>query len=196
MVRSKTCSFLVMMSFLGWLIPAQQKVSNDLTLKVDESATGPYAGQRSSGCLRVYADGKVIYARWWTGVSITDKETGKKSTPEHTVSKEYRLEDYDVSGLSDFLQSKAVKKLRENFAPPHRPIDYIEGITVQVIGPKGKLKQISTREFYVASLEEKTRYPSALILLMNKIEEIEKVVSDKGKPTEIPPDCRLKPEQR
>jgi hypothetical protein len=56
------------------------------------------------------------------------------------------------------------------------------------------LKQISIREFYVASLEEKTRYPAAVIILMGKIDEIEQEALDKGKPTEPPADCQLNAE--
>ncbi len=97
--------------------------------------------------------------------------------------------------LSDLLESKAIKKLPEKFSPPHQPIDYFEMISVQIIGKDGKSKDISTREYYVASLKEKTRYPSALILLMDKINEIERVSNEKGTPIEIPQDCQLKPEK-
>ena len=96
--------------------------------------------------------------------------------------------------LSNYLESKAVKRLPESFPPPHRPIDYFGNVTVQIIDSKGESKQISTREFYVASLEEKSHYPSALIVLMARIDEIENETNEKGKPVEIPSDCRLKPQ--
>jgi hypothetical protein len=98
--------------------------------------------------------------------------------------------------LSDLLESKALKRLPKKFDPPHRPIDYFERISVQIITTSGKVKQISTREFYVASLDEKARYPGALIVLMDKIDEIEHQANVKGKPIDIPSDCHLKAEER
>ncbi len=151
----------------------------------------------SSSCLRLHADGKILYAAWWnSAATITDQQTGKKSRPEHLVSKEFTLDKFEVSALSDFLHSKAVRKLPEIFGPPHQPIDYVERVIVQITGANGKSKQISTREYFVADLEEKTRYPSALIVLMEQIRELEEQVQDKGKPAETPPDCHLKPPWR
>jgi hypothetical protein len=86
-----------------------------------------------------------------------------------------------------------LKELPDKFAPPRQPVDYFESIKVQIINPNGKERQISTREFYVANLEEKSRYPSALVVLMGKIQEIEYEANEKGKPAEIASDCRLKP---
>jgi len=125
-------------------------------------------------------------------MAVTDKVTGKDSRTEHSTSVMFQLEDTDTWELSSFLESKFLKHLPGEFAPPHRPIDYFETVTVKIINPNGKEKQISTREFYVASLEEKTRYPSALIVLMSKIDEIENEANSKGKPSETPSDCRLK----
>ena len=119
---------------------------------------------------------------------------GRESRPEHKVSVEHQLDEGDEFELSTFLESKAIKRLAERFAPPHPPIDYIESTVVQITLPRVAPKHISTREFHVADLEEKTRYPAALIVLMERINEIEKEASDKGKPTEIPPDCRPKAE--
>jgi len=191
-VRSTLALLLLVLS--GGACSAQDEVPSRLLLKVDETAVGPFGGQKSSSCLRVYADGRTLYAAWWNSAAIiTDKETGKQSRPDKTVSLEHRLTDGDASGLSDFLQSKPVKRLPEVFGPPHRPIDYVETVTAQIFGPKGIKKRVSSRGFYVASLEEKTRYPSALILLMNRIDEIEKEAVEKGHPAAIPSDCQLKP---
>lgn len=183
--------FLVLLSC--WACSAQEKASTKLILKVDEIVSGPFGGQASTSCLRVYSDGKVFSARWWnSAMSVVDKDTGKESRTEHTTSVEHQLEESDVWELSSFLESKTLKRLPEEFAPPHRPIDYFENVTVQIISPNGNEKKISTREFYVADLEEKTRYPSALIVLMDKIDQIENEANTKGKPAEIPSDCRLK----
>jgi hypothetical protein len=174
---------------------AQEKAPAKLLIKVDESVSGPFGGEKSVTCLRVFSDGKVLYARWWnSAVTIVDKATGEKSSPEHTISLEHHLEDTDTWDLSAFLGSKPVRRLSGAFAPPHTPVDYIENVTVHIMSPTGKQRQISTREFYAASLEEKSRYPPALIVLMSKIDEIEKEANDKGTPTEVPTDCALKPQ--
>jgi hypothetical protein len=126
-------------------------------------------------------------------MAIVDK-AGRESRPEHKVSVVHQLDQGDEFELSSFLESKAIKRLAERFAPPHVPIDYFENTVVQITLPRSAPKQISTREFYVADLEEKFRYPATLIVLMDRIDEIEKEASDKGKPTEIPPDCQPKSE--
>jgi hypothetical protein len=161
---------------------------------VDQTVTGPFGGQKASSCLRVYSDGKVFYAsRSNAAMAIVD-EAGHENRPEHKVSVEHQPDEGDEFELSTFLESKAIKRLPERFAPPHPPIDYIENTAIQITLPSGIPKQISTREFYVADLEEKTRYPAALIILMERIDAIEKEASDKGKPTEILPDCQVKTE--
>ena len=126
-------------------------------------------------------------------MAIVD-QAGREYWPEHKVSVEHQLEKGDVFELSTFFQSAAIKRLPDKFAPPHQPIDYFENTSVQITPLNGRPKQISAREFYVARLEEKTRYPAAFIVLMEKIDEIEKQASDKGKPTETPSDCQLKAE--
>ena len=171
---------------------AQEKGPAKLILKVDEQVTGPLGGQRSSSCLRLYSDGTALYASWWNEGIATIDETGKQSHPEHTVSVEHRLDRGDLWELSNFLESKPVNKLATKFPPPHPPVDYIEDISVQFAGKKGVTRQTSTREFYVADLEEKSRYPSALIVLMDRIDQIEREANEKGKPAPIPADCRLK----
>ncbi len=187
-------SALLLVLLSSSVCAAQDKAPARLILKVDAIVSGPFDGQRSSSCTRVYSDGKVLYASWRnSAATVVDKQSGKESRPEQTVSLGYHLEKSDVWELSSFLESKILYKLPEKVAPPHPPIDYFEEVTVQIIGLKGVQKLISTREFYVASLEEKARYPSALIVLMDKIDEIENEVNAKGKPSEIPSDCRLKP---
>ena len=179
--------------FAGCICLAQQKTVSNPILRVDERVSGPFGGQKSSSCLRIYSDGKVLYANWRnSAMSIVDKD-GNKSRPEQTISLEHKLEEGDIDELSTFFESNAFKRLPEQFSPPHAPIDYIESISVQTMTPKGKSKHIAVREFYVASLEEKTRYPAALILLMGRIDEIEQATLDKGKQAGSPADCRLKP---
>jgi hypothetical protein len=184
---------VVLSELFGQVCVAQEKAPARLMLKADETTAGPMGGQRSVSCLSVYSDGKVFYAsKWSSGVAVVDKDTGKKTRPERTISVEYQLEYGDELALSSFLESKALRKIPDKFAPPHRPVDYFENVVLRIISANGGEKQTSIREFYVASLEEKSRYPSALVLLMDKVDEIEKAVNEKGKPVETPKDCQLK----
>ena len=161
-------------------------------LSVDESSSGPFAGERGRGCLRVFSDGRVVVAHWSrSGPVLIEKATGNESRAEATDSREHKLEEYEAAGLEDFLRSRAVQRLPESLKPPHRPIDFFETTVVNIPAQKGKPKQITTREYYVASLEEKSRYPPALIVLMEQIEEIERDVEQHGKPADPPTDCNL-----
>jgi len=166
-------------------------------LKADEIVSGPIGGQSSGSCLRVYSDGRVIYAKWsHSAATVVDGVIRAESRPEHTSAFAYQLGDGDLSDLAGLLESKPVRGLPENFGPPHKSVDYFERIFVQILNSKGNSKRLSTREYYVANLEEKTRYPSALILLMDQIDQIEKAAAGAGKATNVPTDCSLKPEER
>jgi hypothetical protein len=194
MLTKRATSLITAIFFAGCVCLAQQKTPSKPILRVDEKVSGPFGGQKSTSCLRIYSDGKVLYANWRnSAMSIVDKD-GNKSRPEQTISLEHKVEEGDLDELSTFFESKSFKRLPEQFSPPHTPIDYIESISVQTMTPKGKSKQIAIREFYVASLEEKARYPAALILLMGRIDEIEQATLDKGKPVGPPADCQLKVE--
>ena len=126
-------------------------------------------------------------------MGITD-EHGNVTHPETKTSREYKFLDRDswqVSGYIDFIQSRAMRKLKSYFPPPHRPIDYTETSTVDVFFSHGKTKRIQAREYYVASLEEKAKYPSALIILMDTLEKFEDTVADKGTSTSATVDCEF-----
>lgn len=175
----------------------QEKNASRLILKLDENVVGPYGGQKSKACMRIYSDGKVIYSQWWnSAATLVDSKTQAKSRPEYTSSVVFQMDETDLWELTEFLNSKPVKRLPAEFKPPHRPIDYFEHISLNIFDSKGRSRQISTREFYVADLVEETRYPSALIVLMHKINDIESEATEKGKPTDIPPDCPLKQESK
>jgi hypothetical protein len=120
-----TSLFLTML-FASWVCSAQEKAPSKLILRADETESGPYGGQKSSSCLRIYSDGRVAYSRRWNSAVTVVDETGRKSRPEHTVSVEYHLEDFEVEELSELFESKVLKRLPEKFAPPHRPVDYIK----------------------------------------------------------------------
>jgi len=186
-------SFLLV-SYCPYICVAQEKPTNSVILKMDQTVDGPFGGQKSRTCMRVYADGKVLYASWWnSAATFVDPKTGEKSRPEHTASTEYRLEEYEIYELTEFLNSKPIRRLAAYFGPPHRPIDYFETTQLQVLTARGKPKQITTREYYVADLVEKSRYPSALVVLMERINQIEEKAGEKGQSAPVPPDCRLKP---
>jgi hypothetical protein len=175
---------------------AQEKPAT-LLLKVDQTSSGPYGGEKASLCLRVYSNGKIVDSEWSrAGVEMADQD-GKKSRSEKTVSSEYQVDERDVlwqiGELEDFLKSKPVLHLAASFAPPHRPVDFVEISTIQINLPHAKTKTINVREYYAASLVEKTKYPSALVILMDKLARIEDEVTEKGKPAERPSDCYSEP---
>jgi hypothetical protein len=131
-------------------------------------------------CLMLYSDGRAV--------SAFSSKAGSEA------SREYRFPDKDswqVSEFGELIHSKAVRRLKSYFPPPHRPIDFVEISTALPFLPDGKSKQIVVREYYVASLAEKAKYPSALVLLMDRIEQIENKVSEKGTSVEPPPDCKF-----
>jgi hypothetical protein len=173
---------------------AQEKPAN-LLLKVDQTSSGPYGGEKASLCLRVYSNGKIVDSEWSrAGVEIVD-QNGKKTRAEKTVSFEYQVDERDVlwqiGELEDFLKSKPVLHLAASFDPPHRAVDFVEVSTIQINLPDAKTKTINVREYYAASLLEKTKYPTALVLLMDKLAKLEDEVTTKGKPSEPPADCQL-----
>jgi hypothetical protein len=156
-------------------LSAQVNHPDRVLLRVDEISVGPYAGQKSASCLRVYSDGRVVYAEWSTSlVKNLDTATGVVSRPERTSAFSYVLVDFRLEELASFLKSKAVRKLREKFGPPHKAVDYAERVSVEIPDGNGPPKRLSTAEYHVADLEEKTRYPSAFILLMDRIDQIER----------------------
>lgn len=165
------------------LSDGQSSRPKTILLKADEVLSGPVGRQKSGSCLRVYAGGEVIYTKVAGSANATS--SGRP------VASAYHLIDTDLWELSSLLKSKAVKKLAENFGPPHKPIDYFEKYSVEIRDDRGNSKKLFTREYYVADLEEKTRYPSALIVLMDRIGKIEEEAANSGKKTEIPADCSL-----
>ncbi|HLW97922.1 MAG TPA: hypothetical protein VKR82_04700 [Candidatus Acidoferrales bacterium] len=192
-VLPRSLAFFPLVFLLAAPCFSQDKPPSKLIFKSDESTTGPIGGEKSFTCLRVFSDGRATYAKSWSDPFLTvDKQTGKETYEEHLVSKEFIFDELDLLGFSDFLKSKPVRKLPETFGPPHQPIDFIEMITLEFTGRKDKLQKLSTREFFVTDLEERARYPGALIVLMLKLDEIERKVSSEGKPVAPPSDCRLK----
>lgn len=178
---------------LGLFSCAAQEQPARLVLQAYHGSSGPFGGEKGTSCLMLYSDGRVVQASSSTAALGVQDEHGTVTHPEKSDSREYRFPERDswqVSGFIDFLQSKALRKLNSYFPPPHPPIDFSETSTVEVFLPNGKIKQIQTREYYVASLVEKTRYPSALIILMDNLEQLEDTVAAKGTLTGTSPDCR------
>jgi hypothetical protein len=90
---------------------AQTGSAGKVLLKADGVVSGPIGGQKSRSCLRIYADGTVIYAK-----SEDDAKL------DRAVAFAYQLRDVDAWELSSLLKSKAVRRLAESFAPPHKPV--------------------------------------------------------------------------
>jgi hypothetical protein len=195
-VSTTGSTLLALLSLVAGL-RAQGNRPDRVVLKVDEIVSGPFGGQKSVSCLRVYSDGKVFYGEWSnSAATLADSATGVASRPEHTSASAYQLVDGDLQELAGFLESKAVRRLPENFGPPHKPVDYFETVSIEIPDGKGNIKKLSTREYYVADLEERTHYPTALILLMDRIDQIEKAATSAGKPTEVPAECSLRVVER
>jgi len=177
---------------LALLCSAQNK-RPEVLLRAYHGSSGPFDGEKGASCFMLYSDGRLVQVSSSTAALGVPDEHGKVTHPESTTSREYRFPERDswqVSGYVDFLKSRAMRKLNSYFPPPHLPIDYVETSTVEVFFPTGKRKQVQAREYYVASLEEKAKYPSALIILMDKLEQLEDTVAQKGVPTLEPEDCR------
>jgi hypothetical protein len=173
---------------------AQEKPAT-LLLKVDQNSSGPYGGEKASLCLLVYSNGRIVDSEWSRAGAEVVEQDGKKTRPEKTVSFEYQIDERDVlwqiGELEDFLKSKAVSHLAASYDPPHRPVDFVEISTIQINLPHAKTKTITVREYYAASLIEKAKYPTALVLLMDKLARLEDEATTKGKTSEPPGGCPL-----
>jgi hypothetical protein len=161
-------------------------------LKVHGWSQGPFESQKSILCLTVYSDGNVnFFHRWNPGKIQIDAKTGKKALLERVVSVESHLSRPDLLNVSDFLKSDVITVLEKGFAIPHAFVDYQDGATVCLGGPEGNEKCIEIRDYGEADLQQKGQLPGALIVLMDKIAEIEKAAVLKGKTTKIPSNCSV-----
>lgn len=160
-------------------------------LRLEEMSNGPFKGQKSVSCLTINSDGKIkYYHRWNPGKVGVDAQTGKKVLVEETVSVESYLSRADLFELPDFLESEGVKGLNDSIVILHVFIDYHESATLYVNGSDGKEKEISIYDYGTAGLERKSQLPGALIVLMDKIEEIKKEATLKGKAMKTPLNCQ------
>jgi hypothetical protein len=189
----KISSTLAAVFLFGLLSSAQDKPAT-VTLRAYHGSSGPFGGEKGQSCFLLYSDGRLVQVSSSTAVMGVSDEHGKITHPESKSSSEYRFPERDswqVSSYIDFLQSKALRKLQSYFPPPHPPIDFVETSTVEIFFSGGKSKKIQAREYYVASLEEKVKYPSSLIILMDTLEKLEDAVAQKGTATREPEDCRI-----
>lgn len=163
-----------------------------LLVKVDQVSSGPMGGEKTSLCLRIYDSGRIVDSEWSrAGVQVVDSN-GNKTRSEKTETSEYQIPQGDrwqMQELADFTKSKSVAHLSSSFPPSHPPIDFVENSTIGIMLPNGKTKTITVREYYSASLVERAKYPSALVLLMERLAQIEDEVAQKGKRIEPPADC-------
>lgn len=173
-----------------------QKDTTSLILTLNETSSGPSDGQKGSSCLNLYSDGKIFYSHRVTAAVGVEGSEGKITHPESRHGRVFKLPDSDTWQVSDFvrfLNSKPIRNLKPYFPPPHKAIDFFETSSVRVFFSSGRTKQIQVKEYYVSSLVERTKYPSALILLMDRIEQFENIVAEKGSPVDQAPDCEMKP---
>jgi hypothetical protein len=161
---------------------AKEKESDTL-IQVENSASGPFGGDRDESCLKIYYDGRLVYSHYdKSGIGMQD-QSGKVTHRQTKTTHEYRFPETDswqISELQEFVSSKAAHGLKSYYKSPHHPVDYYEASNVRIFLPDGNSKQIRVMEYYVASLEEKVKYPSALIILMDILEHIEEVAGTKG----------------
>ena len=156
------------------------------SLKMVYRSSGPFLNQKSLSCLTIYSDGRITYFHRWNPVKVRiDTKSGKKVLVEQSVSVESHLSNSDRLEVSDFLKSDMVTALGNQFFVPSAGIDYGEEATIYIEGPDGNEKRISIRDYSTAGLEEKSRLPAALIVLLDKIEKIEKSASLRGKAAKI-----------
>lgn len=194
MIRRACVAFMI--SSLVATLCLAQPASPKLLLRVDRTTSGPFGGQKGASCLMLYSGGRVVYSWMSTSAIGVEDEHGNVTHPETGSSLEFKFSERDVwefDSFAGFLKSKTVQRLDSYFPPPHSPIDYFETSTLQISLPDEKPKQIQTREYYVASFEEKARYPSALIIIMDKIEQLRVLAANKGTSTEQPVDCKFEP---
>jgi hypothetical protein len=184
---------LVSILLSGYLLAAQNNTSR-LVVTVGTASSGPFGGQSGLSCFAIYSDGEAFtFALSSEGVGSKDA-SGKVIHSEKQESRVYRFPEKDlwrIEGFADFLDSKAVRGLKAYYPPPHRPIDFVETTVVNWSPVKGQPKGMQVREYYVASLDEKAKYPSALIVLMDSIDQFETIVTEKGTPGAENPGCRL-----
>jgi hypothetical protein len=179
-----------MVLFSLYVVAMHVNAQEKSILKVQETSRGPFAEQKSMSCLTVYSDGRVIFFhRWNPGRLKTDPKTGKKSLLEQTLSIESHLNRAELLGVSDFLSSGILNAIGKSFVVPHVYFDYVEAATVSFTGQDAKEKRISIFDYGEASLEQKSRLPAALIVLMDKIAEIKKAATLNGKATKTPAEC-------
>jgi hypothetical protein len=171
-----------MMQILLFVLLSQMpavKPEPQIVLRVDEDTNGPFGGERSKRCLRVYNNGTIYMGSHSLAGFIEKDQHGNETRPERKQFRQFKIESYEVSYLADLSESKEFRSLRDFYRPPHSAIDYFSTIRVRL--EIGKFtKQITTREYYVASMAEKARYPSALVVLMEWIERTETEALQKG----------------
>lgn len=174
---------------------ADKREKSKPVLRIEVEATGPFAGEASRTCTVIFPTGRVWTASWvrsWVWIDSPAKPTVRNQLD----SKEYMFRESDLYGLEDLLDSREMRNLPSTFKPPHTPIDYFETTKLSISRGETQEQTIELREYYVASLSEKARYPSALVVLLGRVAELEEAVKSKGKPVEPPAECGFREGQQ
>jgi hypothetical protein len=135
-----------------------------------------------------------FFRRWNPGSVQIGAKSGKKTLLEQVVSVESYLSRVDLLDVSGFLKSDVITVLEKGFVIPHPFVDYAEGTTVCLGASVSDEKCIEIRDYGEADLEQKGQLPGALIVLMDKIEEIEKASVLTGKTTKVSSNCLVVPQ--
>lgn len=131
-------------------------------------------------------------SEWTTARASVVDEAGKESRAEREVNLEFTFPErdaYKISEIEEVLHSKSIGRLASSFSPPHPPVDFFETTLLSIAIAKGSSKTISVRDYYAASLAERAKYPSGLVILMEQIAHLEDEVSENGKPAPRASDC-------
>src|ERR1700689_2019955 len=103
--------------FVGVLCSAQNTPGR-VVLRAYHGSSGPFGGEKGQSCFLLYSDGRLVQvASSTSAMGITD-EHGNVTHPETKTSREYKFLDRDswqVSGYIDFIQSRAMRKLKSYF---------------------------------------------------------------------------------
>jgi hypothetical protein len=162
--------YLVLLFTLVSAVVAQQEKNSPLLLRVDVETFGPFGRSHSHKCTEIYEDGRVLSSESWHGGAV-DASTHKQIPALHQQYGYLQMEAVDVDELKDFVLSSSVRRLKSSYPSPYTPVDYFEKTHVD-IHRNGKVeKTILLNEYGVSDLESRSKYPSPLIVLMDRIEE-------------------------
>jgi hypothetical protein len=149
-------------------------------LSSHDAVDGPFAGQRTVSDLQVFGDGKVVY------VEENTKTMGGK--PEHS-SYETTLGSEEMRRLKEILESREVRSLPKKVPSKTRPIDFFWQKSI-VINRPDKTQNIQIENFYPFLNLNGRVYPTALIELECRLQDIETATAKRPHPKDEDDWCK------